>query len=219
MAQFQKNIYHKDTIEKRPITLEDLQFLQNLQKELNTQDNMGNADPEFWVIQQSHTEPAPPDYADGSMLYDDDTEIAANTKAALDYIEAEKNNIFPENTSITIQRMKDENYGFISIIHVTTKKITMPYLIRNLYDIKSCLNETAKHDNYHIEDYIVISEIVPDTMFLTHKACEEHLRKYSYNYRPDAHAYAMTAYRSPEYEKLLDIIRHTNFDELKEGIK
>lgn len=48
--------------------------------------------------------------------------------------------------------------------------------------------------------------IYPNIMFLTHKECENHLRKYGYNYSEDAHAYAMTAYRSPEVETLLNIL-------------
>ena len=43
-------------------------------------------------------------------------------------------------------------------------------------------------------------------MFLTHKECEEHLKEYGYNYSEDAHAYAMTAQRSPEVETLLNIL-------------
>lgn len=50
MAIFQETKRHEDTIRKQPITADDIQFLRRLQTELNTQDNMGNADPVFWVV-------------------------------------------------------------------------------------------------------------------------------------------------------------------------
>lgn len=53
MAIFQETKRHEDTIRKQPITADDIQFLRRLQTELNTQDNMGNADPVFWVIKGS----------------------------------------------------------------------------------------------------------------------------------------------------------------------
>ena len=51
MAKYHKNLkYHKDEIEKHQITKDEIEFLKNLQTELNTQDNVGQADPRFWVI-------------------------------------------------------------------------------------------------------------------------------------------------------------------------
>lgn len=51
MAQFHENLHHhNDTTEKHPITKEELDFLSDLQHELNTQDHVGQADPRFWVI-------------------------------------------------------------------------------------------------------------------------------------------------------------------------
>lgn len=38
------------TIEKHKLTEEERKFLRELQKELNTQDTIGQADPRFWVI-------------------------------------------------------------------------------------------------------------------------------------------------------------------------
>ena len=50
MAIFQDNEHHTDETVRRTFTPADRVFLQALQKELNTQSNMGNADPVFWVL-------------------------------------------------------------------------------------------------------------------------------------------------------------------------
>lgn len=51
MAYFHQNLkYHEDTKEKRNITKADIEFLKELQKERNTQDNCGTADVRTWVI-------------------------------------------------------------------------------------------------------------------------------------------------------------------------
>ncbi len=45
MAIFQDNEHHADETVRRAFTPADRNFLLNLQTELNTQSNMGNADP------------------------------------------------------------------------------------------------------------------------------------------------------------------------------
>ena len=53
MAKFWNNLkYHEDTVKKEKLTKEDITFLKDLQKELNTEDTVGTASPRFWVIKQ-----------------------------------------------------------------------------------------------------------------------------------------------------------------------
>lgn len=57
--------------------------------------------------------------------------------------------------------------------------------------------------------------IAPNTMFLTKKSCVEHIEKNHYHYcKP--HTYAMTAWRSPEVERLLKILSELSFEEDEE---
>lgn len=42
--------YHKDPFQRKLMTKEEVDFLLQLQKEMNTQDSLGNADPRYWVI-------------------------------------------------------------------------------------------------------------------------------------------------------------------------
>ena len=48
MAKFWNNLkYHKDRVKKEKLTKEDITFLKDLQKELNTEDTVGTASPRF----------------------------------------------------------------------------------------------------------------------------------------------------------------------------
>lgn len=60
-----------------------------------------------------------------------------------------------------------------------------------------------------------IGKIYSDTLFLTQKSAENHLKSNHYNYDKDAHTYAMTAWRSPEVQMLWKIIQEINWEELK----
>ena len=42
--------YHKDPFQRKLMTKEEVDFLLQLQKEMNTQDSLGNADPRYWVM-------------------------------------------------------------------------------------------------------------------------------------------------------------------------
>ena len=50
--EFTKYPYHVDPYKKHRITDEELDFLQELQKEMNTQHTWAQADPRIWVIQE-----------------------------------------------------------------------------------------------------------------------------------------------------------------------
>ena len=50
--EFTKYPHHVDPYKKHRITDEELDFLQELQKEMNTQNTWAQADPRIWVIQE-----------------------------------------------------------------------------------------------------------------------------------------------------------------------
>ena len=50
--EFTKYPHHVDPYKKHRITDEELDFLQELQKEMNTQHTWAQADPRIWVIQE-----------------------------------------------------------------------------------------------------------------------------------------------------------------------
>ena len=65
-------MYHEDTVTKEKLSNDDIKFLKELQKELNTEDNAGTASPRYWVIRQPeriyHVDK---DEADGFEFFDE----------------------------------------------------------------------------------------------------------------------------------------------------
>lgn len=209
MAQFQKNTTHPDTVPKRRITGSDLAFLDSLQHTLNTQDTMGNADPRFWVIKQSEWQLTANGNHDAIQYYDEETGMTIRTPSELsDYFDC--------HVEYDVQIVKDGNDEW----NISICDFFIAEAIPDTDDLETFVPEDL--DEY-IEDNIRtlqkqyverVSVIVPDTLFLTHKACEDHLRRYGYNYAPDAHAYCMTATRSPEYETLLRMLQTVDWTDV-----
>ena len=51
MAKYWEHLkYHEDTVVKEKLSSDDVKFLKELQKEINTEDNGGTANPRYWVI-------------------------------------------------------------------------------------------------------------------------------------------------------------------------
>ena len=174
MARFQETTTHDDTVEKRPLSPDDVRFLAELQHALNTQDTMGQADPRFWVIAQSKEVPA-------GEQYNSIKELSERAKETIGADAA-----WIVSSCVGLDDAVEE-------INTNPELSSMPGIPFSMASVMS------------------VREIVKDTMFLTHADCEDHLRKYGYNYEPDAHAFAMTAHRSPCVEKLLGIIRSVDW--------
>lgn len=202
MPIFQERKYHADTTKKRPLTAGDVMFLAELQKELNTQPNMGNADPLYWGIAQSTSHPTSEDFSDHSVIVGQDSDIVArDLEQFCDYLD-----------SNDIDGIKECHYfkGSCKIVFDDGDE-------DDAYSLEDAIQALDSHDidGFEIRYVRIETEVVNDELFLTHKDCEEHLEAYGYNYQPDAHAYAMTAVRSPRYEKLLKLIRTVDWSRLQ----
>lgn len=75
------------------------------------------------------------------------------------------------------------------------------------------LDDSPFADHLERHEFTKTPFIVPDTMFLTQEEAQRHLKANYYHYTKDAHTYAMTAWRSPEVEDLLKLLRSIDFDE------
>jgi hypothetical protein len=193
MAKFWKHLkYHDDEIEKRSIKPEEIQFLLELQKEMNTQDVVGQADPRYWTIKDYFKiygqELAQPD---GCEIYIDDILIygKASRPDAIEIVEIVKRWLL--NHAADCSKADLDDILFVDDLE--------ELLERKCYD-------------FRILDYALIPTY--NGFFLTQKAAAEHLKKYEYNYGPDACTYAMTAFRSPEAEMLYKILHEVDFSKL-----
>lgn len=196
MAKFWENLeYHEDTIKKHKITEDEIAFLKALQKEMNTQDNFGQANPRYWVI-RDFEEVCGQDLnnPDGYILYcvDDFEEVCRFQSTVFGELCIEKVvEFFIENYSEDFEKRDFET----------------------LYDLDS-LNELLEEKGYENSFGIVEYEIYPkySGFFLTHKAAETHLKENAHHYSENATTYAMTAWRNQEEDMLFKILQQVDFE-------
>ena len=185
--------HHKDETEKQKLSGDDIAFLKDLQKELNTQNTFGNSDPKFWVIRGEelvfHVDD---DEADGFYFHDDNACCTAGDTVN-DFMDYIRENVLPEiksndtdienmDTDELIVWLEEEGFNFTKVRYKTIQK------------------------NYD------------DTMFLTYRDAEAHLRANDYHYDATAHPYAMTAWRSPVIERLVKILKETDWEKTAKEI-
>lgn len=212
MAMYHKNLqYHEDTVEKRQITKEDLEFLKELQKEMNTQDHCGNASPRFWVIKGSERECGVAEgYEDGFFIACDGDEVFSNIEEAFEYFEEEIDKI------AKVEYIDEENKKAGFYLYKEEDDDEWDFEITSVEDALDWLETYDSPVAYELVRYRNIEKIYSDTMFITQKAAEEHLKINAHNYSADAHTYCMTAVRSPEVEKMYEIIQTIDWNKVKE---
>ena len=192
MAIFNSNFkYHKDTVEKHPLTEEELLFLKAFQTERNTQDTVCQASPRYWVIKGSKT--VFEDGIDEGEAIRINGECFYDVNTGEDFLDKDDLYFTEENELIVVNDGEE-------------------YVVDDITSAFNVLSDILYEDDVEIGYYEKVDIIYPNTMFLTHKECEEHLKEYGYNYSEDAHAYAMTAYRSPEVETLLNLLETVDWD-------
>lgn len=204
MARFQERIYHADTVAKRPLTAGDAMFLAELQRELNTQPTMGNAAPRFWVLAQEEETAAPKD-GYGADAVAVDTEDGGTVAGSLEEL---------------AKWLDDGNADEVAACPYFNKSCTVKFAdgdSAGCYSMEDVAEALEDHGSARIEIRYVWRRTRPvqDTLFLTHKDAEDHLRDYGYNYGEDAHAFAMTAVRSPRFEALMELLQSVDWSALQ----
>lgn len=207
MAQYQKTYPREDTVPRRALTAEDIDFLAKLQTTLNTQDTMGNADPRFWVIRQTERIPCAEDEADSCRVVFDDEPVAGDM---FDFIGHLKSRFENKIKAIMAHPDAGTRIQFLD----NDGRVETEQICQNIQDILDALENAGLSDGYEVYWEKHVPANVQDTLFLTHQDCEAHLRAYSYNYEPDAHAFAMTAVRSPRFEQLIRLLQTVDWTAL-----
>ena len=205
--------YHKDEIPKHPLTDQEINFLANLQNEMNTQDTVGQRDPRFWVIRGTETVYG---MMDGEQrLFLNGTEYSAMCDSDLvkNILEAARKNC-TDYKDLRIKAEVDSMtlYGKGKEAGESEDAIAEWLDFENLVEwLQTYTREDARV--LYCED---VPKIYPSTFFLTQKAAEEHLIANHYHYSQDAHTYAMTAWRNPEADNLWAILQETDFEDLRQ---
>jgi len=178
---------------------EDIEFLKELQYEMLNQDKVCQANPRFWVVMQTVKEYWVTDDTDGIFVYcknDAEGVFEGCIEELKEWIEE-------------LDGIKDLKFD---VCYVEFTFDNEEYAIGNADDLQRFLDEYDE-DNYSVGEYRNKYEIVKDTLFLTNRECKEHIKANHYHYSKDAHSYAMTAWRSPQVQRLYEILEKTDWRE------
>lgn len=167
------------------ISQEDYEFLKDLQNELNTQTDDGNAQPVYWGVLDTKDVSVPDGCGETYIVYDDGKwNLQEAVKEVEDYL-----------ASLSAEKRDGLNEDWEAVDHDS---------ITEVYDFM-CLE--LKWDGLELYDFVRENYICEDTgAFLTKRACKNYIEKYKYNHN-NPRTYAMTAYRNFELERLLKILR------------
>lgn len=167
----------------------DIQFLKELQQELKTQETDGNAAPRFWVIKDYRFVPGNDKYDSGheERIFNDGDHVKFHNFSDLkEFLEDYYGEEIEEDESL-VSLINDESENFDEL---------WEYVETNLND-----------DGFFDAVFVKEEEfIVPDTMFLTKAEAKRHIESNRHHYTSKAHTYAMTAWRAPKVERLLNIL-------------
>lgn len=169
---------------KIEINKEDYEFLKDLQHELLTQENDGNADPVFWGVMETKEVAVPDGCGDETKISYDDG--AWDLNQAVDVV----NECIGEYPKELRDKWRND-------VDQTD--------IREVYDFLQ--DDMEYGDIYGLFDFKEKDELCRFTgAFLTKRACKEYVEKYAYNHS-QPRTYAMTAYRNYELARLLKILK------------
>lgn len=186
---------------------EDIKFLKELQEEIKEQI------PSCWVIQEEDEIYDVSDNEDGYLLLDNNGEEVCN----ISYNNTIKDiyKWLKEKLDNKAEVFYNEMYDYICI---TIKKNSKSYVtaIENIDDLVEVLKVIDEdYEDYYIRSYRVINKISSNTFFITKEECEEHIRENGYHYS-NPKPLCIKAWRSPQAERLYNILRNTNWDKIRE---
>lgn len=208
MAIYHKTLqYHEDTTKKRSLDENDIKFLLELQKEMNTQDTTGTAEPRFWVIKGSKL------VRDDECPTDFDVITASECKGA-----GTKETVEYVNEQIFADLNDDEYYEMViddaKQLKIVSREDGEVFEYTTLEEMNEFFYDNGWKDTYLV-GYSKKPFVYPNTMFLTEKEAREHLERNHYHYSDDAHTYCVSAWRSPEVERLWKVLQEVKWDELR----
>ena len=165
---------------------EKIEWLAALGERMREQETDCQAAPRFWVVRHEVREYG---YSEG---YEEGIELEFDSRH------------YP------VSRQKE----FFEDVAKTGSEIAAEYRDKiidsgNLFsndELRDIIGELSwDHFSCGVIGYCDRYKIAPNTLFLTKEACKTHIAKNDYHYNKP-HTYAMTAWRSPEVEKLFSII-------------
>lgn len=183
----------------RGLNKEDIEFLNNLQLKMNTQNHCGQASPRYWTVMEKCKEwGIAEDYADDCCICDEDG-----------------NEYYSETLEGTLKLLSEDyeigDYKVLSngTVELTDEDYTCD--IWSLQDITEYIDEKF-NKGLNVCYFKNNERVVPNTMFLTLEECQKHIKSNHYHYN-EGRPYSMTAWRSNEVAKLYDILENIVWEE------
>ena len=214
MAKYWENLkYHEDAVVKEKLSNDDIKFLKELQKELNTEDNVGTASPRYWVIRQPeriyHVDR---DVADYYMFVDDDYE-----ELTLEELKNYLEDVYDDNLKNVDIKDGVLTFEYLNEFSEEIERYTIDF---NNLPLESSYSVDKVLELLELEvDVVYYKEVdatVDNCMFLTQIDAENHLRANDYHYHEKARTYCMCGWRNPRFERLIKILSKTDFDSMLE---
>ncbi|MDG0053055.1 hypothetical protein MMB75_05130 [Paenibacillus sp. P2(2022)] len=166
---------------------EDIKFLIELQKELNSQANDCQASPRFWTVG---------DYKWVECLED-------NAERYYVYLPSAGESYEIDSYLLDIKEDEEFEADEQTEFNEIDCEISAIEWIQKYRDEEAYLIPTKKE---HF--------IRENTMFLTKAEAKQHIEMNHYHYTDEAHTYAMTAWRAPKVERLVKILNEFDFQAL-----
>lgn len=164
----------------------DIEFLRDLQLELNTQDDDSQAAPRFWTVG---------DYQ--CVECNDGNEERYSVYLPNAGESHEINYFLLDNEELAYEALE-------AFKEIGCEDSAHEWILEYYDDGASLHPEKKKHF------------IRENTMFLTKSEAKQHIKSNHYHYTDEAHTYAMTAWRAPKVEKLLKILSEFDFGTLRD---
>lgn len=214
MAKYWENLkYHEDAVVKEKLSNDDIKFLKELQKELNTEDNVGTASPRYWVIRQPeriyHVDR---DAADYYMFVDDDYE-----ELTLEELKNYLEDVYDDNLKNVDIKDGVLTFEYLNEFSEEIERYTIDFNnlpLESSYSVDKVLELLELQVD--VVYYKEVDATVDNCMFLTQIDAENHLRANDYHYHEKARTYCMCGWRNPRFERLIKILSKTDFDSMLE---
>ncbi|MEC5219992.1 hypothetical protein [Bacillus atrophaeus] len=168
----------------------DIQFLKELQNELKTQDHDSQAAPRFWSIGDYKWIRTSDDDAERFSVYLPEEGEDYELESYLKDI-TEDGNLSLE----ALEAMED----------IECEVSALDWIHEYVDSGANLIPETEVH------------YICQNTMFLTKAEAKQHIKQNHYHYTKKVHTYAMTAWRAPKVERLLNILESFDWDSIKDN--
>lgn len=169
------------------LTQDDIQFLKDLGTELKTQDNRCTAKPLIFQIREEKN------IVGMDLDYSDDTVLLIGDEYHEFYEVEDAIEFLLDCDYLESDDLEDEEFNDLAELYEFLDARDMDYIT---------LTGVSKEDSFK-------------EFFLTAKACDNHIKMNHYHYKkPDS--YAKHAWRSPELERLLEIVEKFAEEEDKE---